>query len=132
MQNLETIGKKPNPNYIHINSLLSDLMNFEKSLSAEKQKLAEWEDDKEFSILGVIELFTTEIRGYAFEIIEDNFTVSNEQIFKHLQELNFFNLSYFQEWYFESKLDFSQFKKYVESLNYLRLLILEYVRENSE
>ncbi len=129
MQNLEKCTSSQDLTQNYLNDLLNELLNIEQNLQEEKQQLAQWEEEKEFSILGVIELFTTEIRGYAFQIITNQLEPNHQEIVTKLKKLNLLNLSYFQQWYFSDELNFSLLKNYVEKLNYLRLLILEYLIE---
>lgn len=131
MQNLEKSTFSNNITEKYLLNLLNQLLKIEQNTKEEKKQLAQWEEEKEFSILGIIELFTNEIRGYAFQIISNKIEQKQAQIISNLQQLNFFSIIFFNEWYFSNKLNYPMLKNYVEKINYLRLLILEYLIEIS-
>lgn len=111
--------------------ILEKLLKIEQSLSEEKEKLAEWEEEKDYSILGTIELLTGEIRGYAFQILNNKIEFNYQETVEKLKELNLFDIDYFSTWYYSEQLGFLQLKNYIAQLNYLRLLLLEYLIKNS-
>jgi hypothetical protein len=43
---------------------------------------------------------------------------------------NFFNIVYLNQWYFLDNSNYLLLKNYVEKLNYLRLLMIEYLNDN--
>jgi hypothetical protein len=125
MQN-STLNTKLTKNYLV--NLLNELSTIYKNTQEERKKLAQWEEDQEFTILGVMELLTTEIRGYSFQIIDNKLSLTDEKnMVQHLQELNLFNIPYVNQWYFADDFNYPQLKNYLEKLNYVRLLILEYI-----
>lgn len=93
----------------------------------EQHQLAQWEEDQEFSILGTIELYTTEIRGYAYQILTGNQPDSSQDIQMHLRRLKLLEVSYIADWYFSAENSYPTLKRVVENLDYLRLLLLEYL-----
>ena len=78
-----------------------------------------------------IELFSTEIQGYAEQILlnTSNILLDSNSI-NHLQELNAFNINYFAQWYFHNLEIYPQIQKYVEQLDHLRLLLIDYLRSS--
>ena len=108
-----------------LNQLLIDYQNNQP----ERAKMAEWEESQEFSILGIIEFLTDDIRGYAFQVITNNFSAKAQDLLNELNKLKILEIPKFSEWYFSSEFDYPQLKHYVEKLNYLRLLIIEYIRD---
>jgi hypothetical protein len=53
----------------HICLLSAQLYEMYQEMKTERNALARWEEEQEFSILGVIELFSTDIQGYAEQIL---------------------------------------------------------------
>ncbi|NET55776.1 MAG: hypothetical protein F6K47_06300 [Symploca sp. SIO2E6] len=131
MYNLETANQFPHiltaKTYIEqvLNQLLLDYQNTQ----LEREKIALWEANQGFSILGIIEFLTDELRGYAFQVITNNWTVKANNIIEELERLKILEIPEIEDWYFTSELDYPQMKHYIETLNYLRLLIIEYLRD---
>ena len=65
------------------------------SMKEEKQMLYRWEDDKDFSILGVLELFSGDVQGYVESLAFDQSTYNIDSALSHLHQLNAFQLDYF-------------------------------------
>ena len=114
-----------NKNYIEhiLNQLLIDYQKTQE----ERIKIAEWEENQEVSILGIIEMLTDTIRGYGFQVINNHSLDNSTAIINELEKLKIFEIPELTDWYFSSECNYTQSKKYLESLNYLRLLILEYM-----
>ena len=93
----------------------------------ERETIALWEENQGFSILGIIEVLTDDIRGYAFQVITNNYSANAQEIFDKLNKLKIFEIPEFTQWYFSPEFDYPQIKNCVEKLNYLRLLMLEYI-----
>lgn len=127
MQNIQKTTFKSHLTENYLINLVNQLIIIYKNTEYERKQLIQWEEEQEFTILGVIELFTAEIRGYAFQITSNKLTKNKTEILKDLQKLNFFEIDYFNQWYFSSKYDYPSLKNYIEKLNYLRLLMLEYL-----
>jgi hypothetical protein len=120
MQNLTTT-----PNLEHIRLLSIQLDELYRSMKTERQSIAQWEEEQEFSILGTLEIFSDDIQGYVEQIISNQTTSSTESILNHLQKLNIFNLDYFTAWYFTHWETYPKLKQYIEHLDHLRLLLSE-------
>lgn len=87
----------------------------------------EWENDLDFSILGLIDINTTYIAGYASQIATNGKVQNPENATNELREIQFFNEPYFVNWYFSPDNPHYKVKSYVELLDHLRLSALEYV-----
>lgn len=131
MRNLETgnIYNNPNTAKDYITSVLNQLLIDYKNTREERRKLTSWEESKDFSILGEIEIFTTDIRGYTSQLRTNNFLANPQEVVEKLKQLQIFYNSYFVEWYFSSENGYPQLKSYVGKLNYLRLLLIEYISQ---
>ena len=133
MQNLDLKDKAYNAKTgkEYIEQILKQLLTDYQKTKEERHQIALWEESQEFTILGVIEIFTTDIRGYAFQIIANNSLENNQEIVDNLQKLKIFDIPYFAEWYFSTESHYPQVKSYVETLNYLRLLLIEYISDRT-
>ncbi len=131
MQNLDLKNKahKAKTTKEYIEQVLNQLLSVYQKTKKERHKIALWEESQELSILGVIEIFTTDIRGYAFQVIANDSFENNQEIIDNLRKLKIFEIPYFTQWYFSTESDYPHIKRYVETLNYLRLLIIEYISE---
>ncbi|MGH2413747.1 MAG: hypothetical protein ACRDEA_08655 [Microcystaceae cyanobacterium] len=131
MQNLEIKPKDDNTKLAkdYIERVLKQLLIDYQQTKEERHQIALWEETQEFTILGVIEIFTTDIRGYASQIIARDNLENRQEISDNLHKLKIFEVPYFTQWYFSNKSDYPQIKHYVETLNYLRLLIIEYIHD---
>jgi hypothetical protein len=110
----------------HIQTILNQLLSDFRASKAERQQLALWEESQEFTILGIIEMFTIDIRGYAAQIVVNNFVNEPQNCIDCLEALQIFEIPYVADWY--STIDqYPQIKQYISHLDYLRLLIIEYV-----
>ena len=128
MQNLNVKDKARNAKTAnsYLERVLNQLLTDYQTTSSEREQLAVWEETQEFTILGAIEMFATDIRGYAFQAIAD--ARLEENIVDILHQLNIFDIPYFADWYFSIELQYPQIKRYVDKLNYLRLLVIEYIK----
>lgn len=114
----------------HIRLLSAQLDKMYQKMKAERNALACWEEEQEFSILGVIELFSTGIQGYAEQVLLNTSNILLKDSINHLRQLNVFNIDYFAQWYFHNLEMYPQIQKYVEQLDHLRLLLIDYLREH--
>jgi hypothetical protein len=129
MQNLtaSNIPKNPHTAKNYIGKVLKHLLCEYKNTREERRQISQWEESKSFSILGEIEIFTTDIEGCASQVITNDELENYQDIIKKLTKINIFDISYFADWYFSEESQFPQIKLYIEKLNYLRLLIIEYI-----
>lgn len=87
----------------------------------------EWENNFDFTILGLIDLYTSYVCGYASQIAVKGNVRDAQEAVNHLQEIQFFNKPYFVNWFFAEDNEYVKVKEYVDKLNYLRLSALEYI-----
>ncbi|MEM6598181.1 MAG: hypothetical protein AAF810_01700 [Cyanobacteria bacterium P01_D01_bin.36] len=109
----------------HICMLSERIDTAYQSMGAERSLIARWEETQSFSILGVLELVSSDIQGYAAQYESDSYTSSSVQSTEHLRRLNIFKIDYFAQWYFQNLEAYPHTKQYVESLDHLRLLLIE-------
>jgi hypothetical protein len=131
MQDLDIFNKADNTltAKAYIEQILNQLLIDYQNTQLEREKIALWEENQGFSILGIIEVLTDDIRGYAFQVITNNYSANAQEIFDKLNKLKIFEIPEFTQWYFSPEFDYPQIKNYVEKLNYLRLLIIEYIED---
>ena len=110
----------------HMQLLSNQLDETYLNMRTERQALSQWEDDKDFSILGVLELFSSDIQGYIESLLADQLTANADEALEHLRKLDAFTLDYFTAWYFENWQIYPQSRQYVEQLDHLRLLFVEH------
>ncbi|MBD2777615.1 hypothetical protein [Iningainema tapete] len=116
----------------HIRLLCKQLDDIYQVMKAERRAIACWEEEQDFSILGVSELFSTDIQGYAEQVLFNDSSVSfNSNSVNHLRQLNVFNIDYFTGWYFNNLEMYPYTKEYIEQLDHLRLLLIEYISQRS-
>lgn len=130
MYNLtENLPNNSNTSKEYINKVLNQLLIDYKNTREERRKLLNWEESKDFSILGEIEIFTDSIRGYASQLTTDSTIENPQESIEKLKQIQIFNISEFVKWYFTYDTEYPQLKNYIEKLNYLRLLIIEYITQ---
>jgi hypothetical protein len=131
MQHLDISHKSDNilTAKVYIEQILNQLLIDYQNTRLEREKIALWEENQKFSILGIIEVLTDDIRGYAFQVITDKYSSNAQDILNQLNSLKIFEIPELSQWYFSSEFDFKLTKSYVEKLNYLRLLIIKYIAD---
>lgn len=128
MENQNSIATPISPPAIaHIQLLSDQLDDLYRAMRDERRAIAQWEEDQEFSILGVLELFSGDIQGYAQQILAGAERANLKSRREHLRTLNVFSVDYFAAWYFAQWSRYPQAKQYVEQLDHLRLLVIEYL-----
>jgi hypothetical protein len=96
--------------------------------------------DENFSIIEELELITTDLRGYASQLqfrdwIEDSATAIDspeERLRQRLQSLRLFSIPHIAQFYFENSQDYPKLKEYMRQLDYIRLLLLEYLQSDRQ
>lgn len=83
---------------------------------------------EEFTPLEEIEWLTTQLRGYASQIQAQGYLSQPEEAKSYLQSLNIFILPSLTHFYWETNEQYPLLKSYLQKLDYLRLLILDYLR----
>jgi hypothetical protein len=85
-------------------------------------------EEKEFSLLEEIELLTVTLRGYANQIQVQGWIVNETKAIEQLREMRVFRIPVIVQFYFGSNGKYEQIKGYIRMLDYLRLLMLEYLQ----
>ncbi len=101
-----------------------------QNTKAERRNIAERypSSEEEFTFSEELELLTISIRGYASQIQETE-TVNNcEPAIVHLQQLRVLDRPVLAQFYKEERLHYPQIQSYLWRLDYLRLLVLEYLQ----
>ncbi|MBD2195206.1 MULTISPECIES: hypothetical protein [Calothrix] len=114
----------------NILQLFSQLNNvYQNALSERQEIIIEFPpEDEEFSLLEEIELLTVNLRGYASQIQSTRQITNKAQAIAHLQSMRIFNVAQIARFYFNSNGKYEQMKNYLRILDYLRLLMLEYLQ----
>ena len=113
----------------HIAQLANNINPAYQETSQEREQIDdwEWENELDFSILGLIEMNTTYIAGYASQIATHGKVQNPQKATNELRETQFFDEPYFADWYFSPDNPYCKVKSYVEFLDHLRLSALEYI-----
>lgn len=113
------------------------ITNLAEQVSRQYQEMAdergqihewEWEGDFDFTILGLIELYSSYVGGYASQIARRGTVRNPVEAIDFLQEKSFFDEDYLVDWYFAPDNHYFKVKEYVEEVDYLRLLVIQYLR----
>ncbi|MEG4353401.1 hypothetical protein QUA70_25075 [Microcoleus sp. LAD1_D5] len=83
---------------------------------------------EEFSFLEELELVTVSIRGYASQIESSAGVENREQAIADLHQLRVFDRFAITQFYDETRSGYLQMRSYIRMLDYLRLLVLEYLQ----
>ena len=126
-----TSGSTTELNVAHIRLLSEQINATYIATRTERRTLAQWEESQPFSILGVLELFSSDIQGYVESLSTDQPLTEADSILSHLSRLNAFQVDYFARWYFESWSAYPKIRLYVEQLDHLRLLLVEHIRNEA-
>ena len=132
MKSRERLAIPIAPSLAHIQVLSEQLNQIYQAMKVEQQTIAHWEEEQEFSILGVMELFSSDIQGYVEQLLSDHPGNSlDDRTILHLRQLDAFSVNYFADWYFANLETYPQTQQYIEQLDHLRLLLIECLRERS-
>ncbi|MBS3026700.1 MAG: hypothetical protein HCA25_06275 [Dolichospermum sp. DET50] len=114
----------------NISQLLSQLTNTYQNTRSERKEIATqfFPENEEFSLLEEIELLTVNLRGYASQIAANSQIINKDQVISQLQGMRVFSVSQIGEFYFNNNGKYEQMKSYIRMLDYLRLLLLEYLQ----
>ena len=115
-------------NYIH--HLLQQLIDDYQTTKQERKDIAALSpaSDEDFTVLEEIELLTSDIRGYASQIQAQGSIENEQEAIERLQTMRVFDVPAIAQLYFTTNADYLHLKAYIRMLDYLRLLILEYLR----
>ena len=87
----------------------------------------EWENDFDFTIVGLMEVFSSYVGGYASQIATRGTVLEPEHALKLLESKYLFDQPYFVDWYFSPDNSYLKIKQYVNHLDHLRLMLIEYI-----
>lgn len=112
---------------IIVQTLAQLTLDYQKTKS-ERQQIIHLGSEEEFSFLEEIELVTVSIRGYASQIESSAGVENREQAIADLHQLRVFDRSGIAQFYAETRSGYLQMRSYIRMLDYLRLLVLEYLQ----
>jgi hypothetical protein len=114
----------------YIAELLEQLKVDYKNTKTERKNIAALfpNSEEEFSILEEIELLTVDIRGYGSQIQARGWIEDEQKAIERLQMMAVFDVPAIADFYFATNGQYPQMKAYIQKLDYLRLLMLEYLR----
>ncbi|MEG3860248.1 hypothetical protein [Microcoleus sp. herbarium12] len=84
--------------------------------------------EEDLSFLEELELVTVSIRSYASQIERRAGVENREEAIASLHQLRVFDRSAIAEFYDETRSGYLQMRAYIRMLDYLRLLLLEYLQ----
>ncbi|WP_366932244.1 hypothetical protein [Nostoc sp. NMS8] len=118
----------------NISQLLAQLTNIYQNTRGERQEIYIQfpPEDEEFSLLEELELLTVNLRGYSSQIQSTGQIFNQDQAIEQLQAMRILNIPQIASFYFGSNGNYDQIKSYIRTLDYLRLLLLEYLQFQSD
>jgi hypothetical protein len=87
--------------------------------------------DENFSIIEELDLITTDLRGYASQLQFRDWIEDSATAIDRLQAMRLFSIPHIAQFYFENSQDYPKLKEYMRQLDYIRLLLLEYLQSES-
>ncbi len=86
--------------------------------------------DEAFSAIEELELLTSDLRGYASQLQVRDWIENPAAAIDRLQTMRIFSIPSIAHFYFEHSRDYPKLKEYVRQLDYIRLLLLEYLQSD--
>jgi hypothetical protein len=83
--------------------------------------------DEAFSVIEELELLTADLLGYASQLQVRDWIENPAAAIDQLQTLQIFSIPSIAQFYFDHSRDYPKLKEYVRQLDYIRLLLLEYL-----
>jgi hypothetical protein len=119
----------------HMRHCISDLLlqvaaDYQKTQSERRQLATLPTPDEAFTVLEELELLTADIRGYASKVQTRDGLDNPTAMIVHLQTLRLFSVPAIAQIYFETE-QYPMLKEYIRRLDYLRLLLLEYLQAHA-
>jgi hypothetical protein len=117
-----------------ITDLLDQLtQDYQQLLEQDKTLLLETFplNEHTFSVFEEIDLLTTDLRGYAHQIVFHQQICNPDQALTTLKSIELFQNPSLAELYFTRNKQFSLFYQYLQKLDYLRLLLIDWLTLNS-
>jgi hypothetical protein len=123
------ITQNPEVTRNYINHLLKQLTVDYQNTKQERKEIASLSQasEEDFTVLEEIELLTSDIRGYASQIQARGWIENEQEAIERLQTMRVFDVPAIAQFYFATDGDYQHMKAYIRMLDYLRLLILEYL-----
>ena len=115
------------PAIAHMRLLSNQLDRLYREMKPERKAIGQWEEDQEFSILGILEVFASNIQGYIEQLEPPTLTTSRSATLTHLRQLNVFDIDDFTAWYFAHLDTYPIVKQHIDHLDHLRLLLIEHL-----
>jgi hypothetical protein len=117
----------------HVAQVLEQLTADYQQAKAERKKLAELPDNANevFTLLEELELLTVDIRGFGCQFVDPAGIKNCQEAISQLKRLRVFDVPTVARFYFDESINAGRMKLYVSLLDYLRLLILEYLQIGS-
>jgi hypothetical protein len=107
----------------HLQHLSQQVNLLYQSCRDERIQLAQWENDRSFSVLGELEILAGTLQGYVGQVLQDRLAQPSDAIEK-LQHSNPFDIPELAAWYFSDGRTYPHLSHYLEILDYLRLSLL--------
>ena len=110
--------------------LLTQLtQDYQQVLQQDKKTLLENfpPNNNEFSVLEEIDLLTTDLRGYASQITINQQIKNPDQSLKNLRNIRILANSTLAELYFSKNEQFPLIYQYLQKLDYLKLLLIDWL-----
>jgi hypothetical protein len=101
-----------------------------QSCQNERIKIAAWENDRPFSVLGELEILAGTLQGYVGQVLNDRLDQPNDAI-EELRRSNPFDIPELAAWYFGESKTYPHLSHYLEVLDYLRLSLLTTVQQTN-
>ena len=113
-----------------IGDLLDQLTMDYQQAKAERRSLSAAlpNTEDEFTVLEELELATTDLRGYAGQVVVRGRIEDERAATAHLKRLRLLSIPSVSAFYFELGNDYPLLKDYTRQLDYLRLLLLEFLQ----
>jgi hypothetical protein len=104
-------------------------INYQKT-QKEREKIASELSlsQEDFTFLEKMEILTIDLRGYASQIKARGYIENAQSAREQLQKMRIFNIPIIAHLYFNFDHDYPEIKDYLRMLDYLRLLIIEYLQ----
>jgi hypothetical protein len=105
---------------------------YQAAKSERTQAAADPAPEAGFSILEELEILTVSISGYATQIQATGTVKNTEKAIGDLRQFNVFENSVVKQFYQQAGNDYPKLQAYIQLLDYLRLLALEYLQSVSQ
>jgi hypothetical protein len=117
-----------------IKDLLTQMTTDYQQTQSERREVAAAfpPSDDDFSIIEELELLTTDLRGYASQLQFRDWIEDPATAIDRLQTLRLFSIPLIAQFYFENSQDYPKLKEYMRQLDYIRLLLLEYLQSDRQ